>query len=104
MTPISYFLPGTEGLTSTFGDRPTALWEPPQPVLEALPPDGGQSNGFGLRIFWAVDGWITLEVSANPGGAYWQPLTTKGVAGGWTDVADPDWTSYPARFYRVHSQ
>jgi hypothetical protein len=99
-----YYLPGTTGWTFTFGGRPTALWFLPNPViLNSGPSFGVQTSGFGFVISWATNVPVVVEASTRLGDPNWYPLATNTLTSGWSYFNDPNWTNYPARFYRLRS-
>jgi len=99
-----YYLPGTTGWTSTFGGRPTAPWYLPNPViLDFGPSFGVQANGFGFIISWATNRPVVVEACTNLASPTWSPVATKTLIGGSSYFSDPQWTNYPARFYRIRS-
>ena len=100
-----YYLPGTTGWGPTFEDRPTAPWVLPYPVILTTAPNFGiQANGFGFRISWATNAPVVIEAVTNPASSTWVPLKTNALVNGWTDFSDPQWTSYPGRFYRTRAE
>jgi hypothetical protein len=104
---IVYYLPGTTGWGSTFGGCPTALWTLPYPViLNSTPNFGVQSNGFSFNISWATNLSVVVEASTDLANPVWQTLQTNTLtatpAGGAFQFSDPQWTNYPARFYRIN--
>jgi len=108
---IAYFLPGTTGWDSTFGGYfvfqytpgiPTALWQLPYPsILNFEPGFGVQTNGFGFIISWATNASVVVEGCTNLATPFWSPVGTNTLVGGSSYFSDPQWTNYPARFYRV---
>jgi hypothetical protein len=95
-----YYLPATTGWDSTFGDRPTALWVLPYPVILTTAPNFGiQTYRFGFVISWATNAAVVVEASANLG--TWLPLATNTLTGGWSYFSDPEWANHPARLYRI---
>jgi hypothetical protein len=60
-----YYLPGTSGWGSTFGDRPTAFWFLPSPLILNSPGFGMHSNRFGFIISWATNLSVVVEVCTN---------------------------------------
>jgi hypothetical protein len=100
-----YYLPGTSGWGSTFGGAagaPTALWKLPYPVVLSFEPGLGVStNGFGFTISWATNAAVVVEASTSLVNPAWTPLATNALVGGTAYFNDPQWTSCPARFYRV---
>ncbi len=43
------------------------------------------------------------ELKAIPAERIWRPLSTNTLTGGWSYISDPQWASYPSRFYRIRS-
>jgi hypothetical protein len=97
-----YYLPGTTGWGATFGGLPTALWFLPNPlILTSGPSFGVQSNAFGFIISWATNLPVVVEACTNLANHSWSPLKTNALTGGWSYFRDPQWSNYPARFYRL---
>jgi hypothetical protein len=102
----AYYLPGTTGWGSTFGGCPTALWTLPYPLIQNTTPNVGvQPNGFSFNISWATNLSVVVEACTNLANPVWQALQTNTLtatpAGGAFQFSDPQWTNYPARFYRI---
>jgi hypothetical protein len=99
-----YDLPGTTGWSATFGDRPTALWVLPNPlILNNGPSFGVQTNTFGFIISWATNIPIVVEACTNLANSAWSPVGTNTLTDGWSYFSDSEWSNYPARFYRLRS-
>ena len=99
-----YYLPGTTGWGSTLGDRPTALWTLPNPlILNHGSTFGVSTNGFGFIISWATNIPVVVEACASPSKPSWSPVATNTLTAGTSYFSDPEWTNHPARFYRIHS-
>jgi hypothetical protein len=97
-----YYLPGTAGWGPTFGDRPTALWFLPNPViLNHGPGFGVQTDQFGFVISWATIVPVTVEACTNLSRPVWSAVQTVSLTNGSAYFSDPDWTNHPRRFYRV---
>ena len=100
---IAYYLPGTSGwdqfsYESFIG---TALWQPQ--IQTSGAGFGVQTNQFGFNINWASGQTVVVEactILANPG---WSPVGTNTITDGTSYFSDPQWTNYPARFYRLRS-
>ena len=71
-------------------------------ILTSDPSFGVQTNRFGFIISWAanVRRGGSLHDLANP---TWSPAGTNTLTGGSSYFSDPQWTNYPARFYRLRS-
>jgi len=99
-----FYLPGTTGWGTTFGDRPTAPWVLPNPlILNFGSSFGVQSNRFGFLISWATNIPVVIEASTTLVNSTWTPLSTNTLADGASYFSDPEWTNYPSRFYRLRS-
>ena len=99
-----YYLPGTTGWGTTFGGRPTALWVLPNPLILHIGPSFGvQTNGYGFVISWATNASVVVEACTDLANRIWSPVATNNLADGSSYFSDPDWTNYPARFYRLRS-
>jgi hypothetical protein len=99
-----YYLPGTTGWGSMFGDRPTALWMLPTPlILNSGSGFGVHTNGFGFIISWATNIPVVVEACTSLANPIWSPVGTNTLIDGWSYFNDPDWVNYHARFYRLHS-
>jgi len=92
-----YYLPGSTGWGTTIGGCPTALWNP---QLQAM---GVQSNGFAFTITGTTNIPLVVEACTNLANASWTPLQTCTLTNGLFFFSDPQWTNYPARFYRLRS-
>jgi hypothetical protein len=99
-----FYLPGTTGWGATFGNRPTAPWFLPNPlILNFGSGFGVQSNRFGFIISWATNSSVVVEASTDLGNPVWSPVATNALTFGASYFSDPQWTNYPARFYRLRS-
>jgi hypothetical protein len=99
-----YYLPGTTGWGPTFGDRPTALWFLPNPlVLNNIPSFGVKTNRFGFIISWATNIPVVVEASTTLANPTWSPISTNTLSSGSSYFSDPQWKNYPGRFYRLRS-
>jgi hypothetical protein len=61
------------------------------------------SNQFGFTITGTTNIPIVVEASANLATASWTALQTCTLTNGSVYFSDPEWTNYPARFYRIRS-
>jgi hypothetical protein len=102
-----YYLPGTTGWGAMFGSRPTALWALPYPVILSGANGntnlGVQNNQFGFTISWANNVPVVVLAATNLANPVWTPVSTNALTNGAFYFNDPQWTNYPARFYRVRS-
>ena len=78
--------------------------------MDFAPTFGVLSNKFGFRISWAASASVVVEASTNLTNPVWSPLGTNSLTmgvepatDGWAYFADPDYTNYPTRFYRIRS-
>jgi hypothetical protein len=61
------------------------------------------SNQFGFTITGTTNIPIVVEASTNLRNRAWNPLQTCTLTNGSISFSDPQWTNYPARFYRIRS-
>jgi hypothetical protein len=106
LVPIIYYLPDTQGWGTTFAGRPTVLWNPQ--VKPGDPAFGVQNNQFGFNITGASNLVVVVEACANFDRDVWTPISTNQLnrivgTNGTSYFSDPQWTNYPARFYRFRS-
>ncbi len=98
-----YYQPGTTGWGDTFGGWPTAQWYLPNPKLLNDPTLGVQSNKFGFTISWATNVSVVVEARSSLYSGTWTPIATNSINNGSLYFADPNWNSYPERYYRVRT-
>ena len=96
-----YYLPGTTGWGTTFGGRPTVLWNPLVATGDAS--FGVRANRFGFNITADKDLVILVVASTNLTNPDWIPVATNALFGGSSYFSDPQWTNHPSRFYRLRS-
>ena len=84
-----------------FGGRAAVLWNPSIQTTNAS--FGVRTNQFGFTITGTANIPIVVEASASLASASWTPLQTCTLTNGSIYFNDPQWTNYPARFYRVRS-
>ena len=97
--PTIYYLPGTTGWGTTFGGRPTVLWNPQVQTSGAS--FGVLTNQFGFNITGTSNLVIVVEACTNLAGPTWSPVGTNTLTGGSSYFSDPLWTNYLSRFYRL---
>ena len=98
-----YYLPGATGWGSTFGDRPTVLWNPRVQTNDAS--FGVQTNQFGFIIIGSSNLVVVVEACTNLASPTWIPVGTNRLntfigTNGTAHFSDSEWTNYPGRFYR----
>jgi hypothetical protein len=94
-----YYLYGTQKWEPTLGGRPTVLWNP-----QVQTGEGGlgvRDNVFGFTISSYTNLVVVVEACTNIGNAAWCPVSTNTLIQGTSLFSDPQWTNYPARFYRL---
>jgi BspA type Leucine rich repeat region (6 copies) len=96
-----YYLPGTTNWGSTFAGRPAVLWNPS--ISTANASFGVRTNRFGFNITGTTNIPIVVEASTNIAVSGWTPLQTCTLTNGSIYFSDPQWTNFPARFYRIRS-
>ena len=94
-----YYLPGTTGWGTTFGSCPTKLWNPHVETSDAS--FGVLDNQFGFTITGNSGLVVVVEANTNLANPLWWPVGTNTLSGGSSYFSDPQWTNYPARFYRL---
>jgi hypothetical protein len=103
--PTMYYLPGTTGWGQRFDGCPTSPWTLPYPIiLNNGAGFGGLSAPFGFTISWATNLPVVVEACTDLANPAWSPLATNTLTSGTNYFADPQWTNYPGRFYRIRSQ
>jgi hypothetical protein len=95
-----YYVPGTSGWETTFGTRPTVLWNPQVQTCDGT--FGAGANGFGFTVSGARNLAVVVEACSDPAHPAWVPLQTNIPAGDSFYFSDPGWTDYPVRFYHLH--
>ncbi len=99
----AHYLPGTTGWANFATDAgvPTALWTLPYPlVLNGS--YGLLNNQFGFTISWATNVPVVVQASVDLSNPIWTPVATNTLGADGTSLfRDPQWTNYPARFYRL---
>jgi len=83
----------------TFGGRPAVLWNPQVQTSDAS--FGVRTNRFGFTITGTSNLVIVVEACTNLANPVWIPLQTNTLTGDSSYFSDPQWTNYPARFYRL---
>jgi hypothetical protein len=96
-----YYLPGTTGWEKFFSTLNLSgiLWNP-----QAQTNDGSfgvQNNQFGFNITGTTNIPIVLEACTNLANSTWILLQSCTLTNGLLYFSDPQWTNYPARFYRI---
>ena len=100
----AYYLPGTTGWGATYSGLPTAPWFLPNPLILANQPGFGvQTNRFGFTISWATNLQVAVDACTNIANPTWFSVRTNTLTNGSSYFSDPQWTNYPARFYRLRS-
>jgi hypothetical protein len=99
-----YYLPGTLAWGPSFSTLGTALWFLPNPlILNNGSSFGAPTNRFGFTISWATNLQVVVEACTNPANPIWLSVGTNTLTNGSSYFSDPQWTNYPARFYRLRS-
>lgn len=98
-SPTVYYLPGTTGWGSTFAGLSTVQWNPAIQTNNAN--FGIQTNQFGFNITGPANIAITVQASTNF--STWTNVQSLSITNGSVYFADPAWSNYPNRFYRIVS-
>jgi len=96
-----YYLPGTTNWFTPFGGLRAVLWNPSIQTTNAN--FGVQTNQFGFTIIGTTNIPIAVVACTNPANPAWLTLQTCTLTNGSIYFSDPQWTNYPARFYRIRS-
>jgi len=64
---------------------------------------GFNSNLFGFDVAGFSNQRVIVEASTNLSTSEWVPLQTNNLSTNALYFSDPQWTNYPARFYRLRS-
>jgi hypothetical protein len=92
-----YYLAGTTGWGPKFDTAPTVLWNP-----QVQPGSFGvRTHQFGFTITATNNLAVVVEASPSLADPAWTPLATNTLTTGSAWFSDPQWTNYPARFYRL---
>ena len=76
----------------------------PNPViLTSRPGLGVGANGFSFIISWATNVPVVVEATTDLAQPVWTPVSTNTLVSGTAAFSDPQWQSYPARFYRLRT-
>jgi hypothetical protein len=97
-----YYLPGMTGWPTPSWGVPEVLWNPQVQTSGAT--FGIRTNQFGFTITGSSGLVIVVEACTDPGNPIWLPVSTNTLTGGSAYFSDPQWTSYPGRFYRLRFQ
>jgi hypothetical protein len=99
----AYYVPGATGWSEFCANTgiPVECWLPN--VQSCGTSYAMQRNQFGFNITWASGQIVVVEACTNLANPVWQPVYTNTLTGGSPYFSDPQWTNYPARFYRLRS-
>ena len=108
---VAYYLPGTMGWTAFSTALGSSLassnfWFQLEPeILNFEPSFGVHSNQFQFTISWATNASVRVEACSNLANPVWLPISTNTVTAniGTANFADPKWTGYRVRDYRLVS-
>ena len=97
-----HYLPGTTGWGAFFAGFPSVL-------RNLVGPDRRFNRWFGNQWFWIqlhLDKRLVVVVEActNLANPTWYPVQTNTITAGALYFKDPQWTNFPARYYRLHWQ
>jgi Flp pilus assembly protein protease CpaA len=96
-----YYLPGTTGWGFTFDGLPAVLWNPQAQTTDGS--FGVRNNRFGFNITGTTNIPIVVEAAPDLTSSTWTALQSCSLTNGSVYFSDPNWTNYPARFYRFRS-
>lgn len=96
-----YYLAGNTGWGATFGGRPAVMWNPAIQTTNAS--FGITNNQMAFTITGPSNIPIVVQASTNLQAGAWINLQSCTLTNGSITFADPAWTNYPGRFYRISS-
>ncbi len=96
---MGYYLFGKTGWGSIYSGLPTVLWNPQ--VQRGDGSFGVLAGQFGFKIAGTTNIPIVVEACTNLNGGAWVQLQSVTLTNGSFYFADPQWTNYPGRFYRI---
>ena len=94
-----YYFQGNTGWGSTFGGRPTVLWNPQ--VQASSPNFGVRSNRFGFTINGSTNIPLVVEACTNLSSPVWVSRQSCTLTNGSLYFNDPKWTNSIRQFYRI---
>ena len=94
-----YYMPGATGWSSTFGGFQTLLWNPQVQTGDGQ--FGVRNNQFGFNVTGTTNIPVVVEACTNLASITWVPLQACTLTNGAIYFSDPQWSSYPSRFYRI---
>ena len=97
-----HYLPGTTGWGAFFAGFPSVLWNPS--VQTGVLTVGSGTNGFGFSFTSTNGSVVVVEACTNLANPTWYPVQTNTITAGASYFKDPQWTNFPARYYRLHWQ
>jgi hypothetical protein len=94
-----YFLPNSVGWGSALAGVTNVLWNPHVQTTDVS--FGVLTNQFCFTITGSSNILVITEAATNLFNPDWQPVQTNTLTTGSAYFSDPQWTNYPARFYRL---
>jgi hypothetical protein len=94
-----YYLPGATGWGTNFAGLSTSLWLPQIQTGDGR--FGVQDNQFGFNLTWAAGQNIEVDACTNLASPVWTPVQTVALTNGSFYFGEPQWTNFPARYYRI---
>jgi hypothetical protein len=97
-----YYLDGTSGWESTFGDVPTAIWVLEEPIMIISPAVVGSELSFVVK--GSAGSVVIVEACSDLSDPVWSTVDTVTLTDGSATLTDPDPATLSARYYRVRAQ
>jgi hypothetical protein len=94
-----YYLPGTSGWGSSYGNRPTAIWQPTVLTGDGL--FGMQGGQFGFNISWASNLTVTVQANNDLTTTNWTALQSCTLTNGMFYFSEPLQGNAAGKFYRL---
>ncbi len=96
-----FYLPGSLSWEAERLGRPTALCLPQMRTNDVS--FGVRQDQFGFKIDWNSGMTVVIKTCMDLVDPVWTPIQTITLNDDSFQFTDPQWTNYPARFYRIRS-
>jgi len=58
-------------------------------------------NSFNFTASWATNATVVIQAATSLSPPDWTPIATNALSNGVFNFADPQWSNFPQRYYRV---
>jgi hypothetical protein len=94
-----YYLPGTSGWGSSYGSRPTAVWQPAILTTDGF--FGAQGGQFGFNLSWASNMTVTVQANSDLTTTNWSSLQSCVLTNGTFYFSESLQGNAVGRYYRL---